>query len=285
MNKHSASLMTLLACLLSANLYAAQKDSPDCTDHPLLPRLPGHYIVACGVSDASFDMETVKGQPAETMHVEGKSLAIAYGAQPELKAKPSGPQILSSFEQAVKRHGATRVGMVNDTIPVYKLADGGKEIWVAVMADATGGGYAYRIIEKEAMTQTKKPEAADTLGCQKYVSALLTPIAGYEVCGCGEQKGSSRDVKVGEGKAAATIRIQGSMTQLSYCPQDERAAKNEAAIRRSLENDIRKQGGTLIGQTVKAPKIDVYKLTKGGKDTWIEVWLEKNGNYNYAITR
>ncbi len=75
------------------------------------------------------------------------------------------------------------------------------------------------------------------------------------------------------------------MTQVSYCPQDESAAKNNPNIRRSFENDIKKQGGTFIGKTVKAPGIDVYRLTKDGKETWIEVWTEDNGNYNYVVTR
>ncbi len=280
MKKRSAPLLTLLFCLLSANLYAAEKDSPDCSDHPLLPRLPGYYIAACAVSDANFDMEPVKGQPSGTIHVEGKSLAIVYRPQPELKSTPSGPQILSSFEKATKKYAGTRIGMTN-TIPVYKLVDGGKETWVAVMADATGGGYAYRIIEKEAMTQTEKAaESDDSLGCRKHVSALFTTIPGYEVCGCGEQE-ASRDVKL-EGKSP--VHIQGKLTQLSYCPLDERTAKNtESVARRSLENDIKRQGGTFVGKTAK--KVDVYKLNKGGKETWIEVWTDKDGNYNYAITQ
>jgi hypothetical protein len=72
---------------------------------------------------------------------------------------------------------------------------------------------------------------------------------------------------------------------MSYCPQDESAAKNAPQIRRSFESNIKKQRGTFLGKTVKAPGIDVYKLKKRGKEIWIEIWTEESGNYNYAVTQ
>lgn len=285
MKKRSAFLMSLLFCLLSFNLHAAEKDAPDCKDHPLLPRMPGYYILGCADSDANFDMEAAPGKPAATTHIEGKSTAILYSAQPELKAKPSRQQILGNFEKGIKRYGGTLVGMAN-TAPVYKLADGGREVLVIVMADEVGGGHAYRIIEKGDLVQTKKDESQrDDLNCKRYASPLFTPTPGYLICGCGESESRTRDVKIAKGKTQETIHIKGVMTQVSYCPQDESAAKNNPNIRRSFENDIKKQGGTFIGKTVKAPGIDVYKLTKDGKETWIEVWIEESGNYNYVVTR
>ncbi len=134
MKKRSAFLMSLLFCLLSFHLHAAEKDAADCKDHPLLPRMPGYYILGCADSDANFDMEAAPGKPAATTHIEGKSTAILYSAQPELKAKPSRQQILGNFEKGIKRYGGTLVGMAN-TAPVYKLADGGREVLVIVLAD------------------------------------------------------------------------------------------------------------------------------------------------------
>lgn len=285
MKKLSAFLLSSLFCLLSFDVHAAEKDAPDCKDHPLLPRMPGFYILGCAGGDANFDMEAAPGKPAETTHVEGKSTAILYSAQPELKARPSRQQILGNFEKGIRQYGGTLIGMVNAT-PVYKVADGGREVWVIVMADNEGGGHAYRIIEKGDLVLTKKDESQrDDLNCKRYASPLFTLIPGYLICGCGESESRTRDVKIAKGKTQETIRIRGAMTQVSYCPQEESAAKNNPKVRRSFENDIRKHGGAFIGKTVKAPGIDVYKLNKGGKETWIEVWTEENGNYNYAVTQ
>ena len=285
MKKISALLMTLLICLLSSNLYAAQKDAADCKDHPLLPRLPGYFIAGCAESDANFDFETVPGKTPETIHVEGSSLAVSFSTQPELKSKPGRAQILSSFEKAVKKNGGGRVGMVNSA-PVYKLVDGGKESLVVLLADVAGGGYAYRIIDKQDMVPAQKAEVQDdSLGCRQYGPPLFTPLPRYAVCGCGGQESSDRSINIVKGKATETIRVQGRLTQMTYCPQDERPSLNEQQIRRNFENDIKKLGGTFIGKSVKKPGVDVYKLTKDGKETWIEVWTEKSGNYNYVVTR
>lgn len=285
MKKLSAFLMSSLFCLLSFNLRAAEKDAPDCKDHPLLPRMAGYYILGCAESEATFDMEAAPGKPAATTHIEGRSTAILYSAQPELTAKPSRQQILGSFEKGIKQYGGTLVGMVNTT-PVYKLTDGGREVWVIVMADDVGGGHAYRIIEKGDLVQTKKDESRrDDLNCKRYASPLLTPVPGYVVCGCGESESGTRDVKIAKGNKQETIHLKGKITQMTYCPQNERAAKNAPQIRRSFESDVRKQHGTVLGKTVKAPGIDVYKLKKGGKEIWIEMWTEESGNYNYAVTQ
>lgn len=283
MKKISAVLAALPICLLTTSLYAAQKDAAGCKDHPLLPRTPGYFIVACAENEANFDYVTLQGTPPETIHVEGKSRAIAYSTQPELKAKPSREQILNNTESTINKIGGSRIGMVNTT-PVYKLADGGKEYLVMVLADNIGGGFAYRIIDKADMVQAKKPEPKDNgLNCEQYGPPFFPPIPGYEICGCGGQDSSSRDVKIVQ--APGTIHIQGKLTQMTYCAQDERSKQGETQIRRNFENDIKKQGGTFVGKSVKKPGIDVYKLTKDGKENWIEVWTEASGDYNYVVTR
>lgn len=147
MKKLVAFLLSSLLCLLSFNLFAAEKDAPGCKDHPLLPRMPGSFIALCATSEASFDMETSSGKTAAAVHIQGKSMVLVYSAQPELKAKPDRKQILAHFEKSMQQHGGTLAGMSN-TIPVYKLIEGDREILVAVLADNVGGGYAYRIIEK-----------------------------------------------------------------------------------------------------------------------------------------
>jgi hypothetical protein len=285
MKKISAIMMALPFCMLSITLYAAQKDAPECKDHPLLPRLPGYFIAGCAEATANFDIE-IQGKTPETIHVEGKSWAVSYSPQPELKSKPDRPQLLRSFENAIKNYGGTLIGMSN-SIPIYKLADVGKEIWVAVLANNSGGGYTYRVIKKEDMVQTQKTEEQnDNPDCRKYLPPFFTAIPGYYICGCGEAESRNKDIKIVKENAPGTIHVEGKFTQLTYCPQDELKLKlSELQIRSNFENVIKQQGGTFIGKTVDGPKRDVYKLTRDGSEIWIEVWTENSGNYNYAVTR
>ncbi len=211
---------------------------------------------------------------------------MSYSTQPELKSKPGRAQILSSFENAIKKYDGTLVGMSN-SMPIYKLAGGGKEIWVAVLADNAGGGYAYRVIEKGDMVQTKKAEESnDNPDCLKYVSPLFPQLPGYNLCGCGEQESRNKDIEIVKGKTPGTIHVEGKLTQMTYCPNDESASKlSDLQPLRYIERFIKKQGGTFMGRTIKGPKRDVYKLTRDGHETWIEVWAEKTGDYNYVVTR
>lgn len=284
MKRYAAFLLSLLFILLSFDLHAAEKDAPGCKDHPLVPRMSGFYILGCVASEADFDMQAAPGKPAETTHVKGRSIAIAYSAQPEIKDMPKRQQIIGSFEQGTGRYGSTLVGMANSA-PVYKLADGGREVWVIVLANDGGSGHAYRIIEKQDLILTKKDDSQrDDLNCKRYASPLFTLIPGYLICGCGEGESITREVRIASGNTQKTIRIKGKTTEVAYCPQGENTAKNNAHIRRSFESDIRKQGGTLVGKTVKAPVIDVYRLTRDGKEIWIEVWTEESGIYHYIIS-
>jgi hypothetical protein len=287
MKNRFALVMSLLVSLFSVSVYAAEKDAADCKDHPLVPRLPGYFIVACAANDASFDMEPPPGQDSGTVHVEGKSRAIAYSGTAELKPKPDREKVLSNFENAVKKYDATLIGMTNST-PVYRLMNDGKEIWVAVLTQAVSvsGGYAYRIMEKGDLVLTKKEESMDDkLGCDQYGPPMFAPIAGYLRCGCGGSDSSNREVKIESGKRPGTVRIQGKLTEMAYCPGRENKSPDQARVRRQFESDIRKLGGTLVGRSKKNPGIEIYKLTQGGKVTWIEVWTEESGNYSYVVTR
>jgi OOP family OmpA-OmpF porin len=152
MIKITAIVMTMLFGLLSASLYAAQKDAAGCKDHPLIPRMTGYYIDGCNDSPAEFDMDIIKGETTETVHIVGKSMALSYSPQPELKAKPGELQLRSDFENAVKKQGGTMISKTpGQQWPVYKIVKDGKEYLVVFMitsGEYYDGSYAYRIIEK-----------------------------------------------------------------------------------------------------------------------------------------
>lgn len=152
MKRISAFMITMLFGLLSANLLAAQKDAAGCKDHPLIPRLQDYYITGCSNDPANFDADILNGNNTETVHIEGNSVALLYSPQPELKSKPSEPQLRRHFEDAAKKEGGGLVGATpGQKWPIYKMVKNGKEFWVVLMVDSGEyytGSYAYRIIEK-----------------------------------------------------------------------------------------------------------------------------------------
>jgi OOP family OmpA-OmpF porin len=152
MKKVSVVVLSLLFGLLSASLFAAQKDAAGCKDHPLIPRIPGYSITGCSDAPASFDADIQNGKNTETMHIEGKSVALLYGPGPDLKSKPTEPELRGHFEDAVKKQGGGLVGATpGQKWPIYKIVKNGKEYWVVLMVDSGSyytGSYAYRIIEK-----------------------------------------------------------------------------------------------------------------------------------------
>jgi len=144
--------ITMLFGLLSANLSAVQKDAAGCKDNPLIPRLQGYYIIGCSNDPANFDADILNGKNTESVHIEGKSVALLYSPQPELKSKPSESQLRSYFEDAAKKEGGGIVGATpGQKWPIYKMVQNGKEFWVVLMVNSGQyytGSYAYRIIEK-----------------------------------------------------------------------------------------------------------------------------------------
>jgi hypothetical protein len=152
MKKTTAVVITMLFGLLSANLYAAQKDAAGCKDNPLIPRMSGYYIAGCSEAPANSDIDIIKGETTETIHLEGKSVALSYSPQTELKSKPGEAQLRSDFENAVKKQGGTLLGITyGQKWPVYKIVKDGKEFWIVLLINSGEyytGSFTYRIIEK-----------------------------------------------------------------------------------------------------------------------------------------
>lgn len=146
-------VITTLSFLISLNPCAAEKDSPGCKDHSLAPRMEGYYIVGCDDHDAVTDFEVPKGKETETVHVEGKSVAIMYSPQPELKQKPTESKLKTDFESAMKKQGGAFVTLtVGQKWPVYKLTKDGKEYWIVLLVDSGqyfDGSYTVRVIERK----------------------------------------------------------------------------------------------------------------------------------------
>ncbi len=145
----SAVLIPMLFVLITASVFAAEKDAAGCKDNPLIPRMKDYYIMGCNSSPATFDVDVASGG---SVHVEGKSTALLYQPQPELKVKPTEAQLRTEFENAIKKQGGAQVGATpGQKWSVYKIIKNGKDIWVVLMIDSGQyftGSYAYRIVEK-----------------------------------------------------------------------------------------------------------------------------------------
>jgi OmpA-OmpF porin, OOP family len=150
MKKVSWLVMMLLFGLLSANLYAAEEDAAGCKDHPLIPRMQNYFILGCNEDLATFDADIVNGKITETVHIEGKSMALLYKPQPA-KSHPSEPQLRRDFENAIQKQGGKLVGASSgQKAPVYKIVKNSKNIWVVLMlfsGEYYTGFYTVRIVE------------------------------------------------------------------------------------------------------------------------------------------
>ncbi|MBN1522987.1 MAG: hypothetical protein JW904_00780 [Spirochaetales bacterium] len=138
--------------MMAANLPAAEEDATGYKDHPLIPRMPGYYILEGSEAAAVFDVDIVKGETIETLHIEGKSMALLFRPQPELETKPGEARLRGDFEKAIITQGGTLIGVTSgQKWSVYHIVKDGKEFWVVLMINSGEyftGSYSYRIVWK-----------------------------------------------------------------------------------------------------------------------------------------
>lgn len=135
--------------VLATPCLAQQKDAANCTDHPLLTRIPDYWIEAC--TQKQFDGYKFNIGQGKTSQVEGQFWNIRYRPPSSLTTKPSTLQLLRNVENAVKQIGGTVVA-TDSSQETLKLTKDGKELWIEVWADFTGQ-YILTIVEKAAMAQ------------------------------------------------------------------------------------------------------------------------------------
>ena len=140
-------LLSMFCLALPAS--AQTEDKPDCKDHPLFTRMPDYWISGC--KQKEFDARVFSLGQGRKVEVEGQTWEIVYRPQSSLKVKPSELQILRNFEEAVRKLEGTVVSKEKGK-ETFQITKEGKEVWVEVHADFTGG-YRLFIVEKKGMTQ------------------------------------------------------------------------------------------------------------------------------------
>lgn len=139
------------AALLCLALPAAaeQRDAKGCQDHPALTRMPNSWIHSC--QEKTFDaVPFAMGRGKADATVEGRFWRLNY--RPAAGApKASEVQVQRNFENAVKAKGGAVLHSEKGR-STLKLAKDGKELWVDLRADFTGG-YQLVLVERGAMAQ------------------------------------------------------------------------------------------------------------------------------------
>ena len=77
--------------------------------------------------------------------------------------------------------------------------------------------------------------------------------------------------------------VEGHLWQIRYYPQAAaKSTPSELQILRNFENAVKKLGGTVLYSDKNK---ETFRLTKDGKEVWVEVWAEFTGKYGLTIVQ
>jgi outer membrane protein OmpA-like peptidoglycan-associated protein len=152
-------MIVFVFTLSATGLFAQQKDTTGCKDHPLFTRMPTYWIHNC--DERQFDahdfvLGVEKGKPA-VERVEGHLWRISYYPQGAATQKPSDLQIIRNYENAVQKIGG-KILWSGKGQATFMIPKEGKEFWVDLTAEFTGK-YSLWIVQKEGMAQDVQANA------------------------------------------------------------------------------------------------------------------------------
>jgi len=123
------------------------------------------------------------------------------------------------------------------------------------------------------------PSAAqkkDAPNCKDH--SVLTRIPDYWIQACTLKQFDGFAFSIGKGK---TARVEGQFTNIRYQPPAGLTTKpSTLQVLRNVENAVKQIGGTLVDSDQSK---ETLKLTKDGKELWIEVWADHTGQYILTI--
>ncbi len=116
----------------------------------------------------------------------------------------------------------------------------------------------------------------DTKGCNDH--PLFTRMPTYWIHNCVEKDFDAYTFKVEGGKKE---QVEGRLWKITYYPQaTSKSNPSELQILRNFENAAAKLGGKVI---YAEKSRETLRLTKDGKEYWVEVWAEFTGKYGLTI--
>jgi OmpA-OmpF porin, OOP family len=116
----------------------------------------------------------------------------------------------------------------------------------------------------------------DQKGCKD--SPLFTRMPNSWIHNCEQKQFDAHAFIIGKGQIT---KVEGQLWKITYYPNNDLAQKPSALqILRNFENAVQKLDGTVV---YTENNKDTLKLTKDGKEIWIEVWAEFTGKYGLLI--
>lgn len=147
--------LALLLVAFSADGASEPRDDKKCKDHPLLSRVPGHWIHHC--EETEFDLRNIPVAQGKTAPVEGRVWHIVYYLNKDT-AKVSDVQILRNYQNAIKGLGGSEVYSDKGRTS-FRLKSGGRDYWVEVVT-SYASGYQLFITQVGDMAQGVTANAA-----------------------------------------------------------------------------------------------------------------------------
>ena len=116
----------------------------------------------------------------------------------------------------------------------------------------------------------------DDKNCKDH--PLFTRMPDYWIHTCRQSEFNSYAFTIGQGK---TVQVEGRFWEIRYYPQATLTSKpSELQILRNFENAVKKFGGTVLSSDKSK---ETMRLTKDGKEVWVEVSAAFTGKYNLTI--
>jgi outer membrane protein OmpA-like peptidoglycan-associated protein len=119
-------------------------------------------------------------------------------------------------------------------------------------------------------------QVKDDRDCKDH--PLFTRMPNYWIHSCAQKEFDAHAFNIGQGK---TAQVEGQYWDIRYYPQASLKSKpSELQILRNFENAATKLGGTVL---FKDKTRETLRLTKDGKEVWVEIWAEFTGKYGLTI--
>lgn len=117
---------------------------------------------------------------------------------------------------------------------------------------------------------------ADAANCKDH--PLINRLPDYWIELCTLKQFDTYGFMVGKGKP---MQVEGQFTNIRYQPPANLTTKpSTLQVLRNVENAVKQVGGTMVAT---GSSKETLKLTKDGKELWIEVWSDYTGQYILTI--
>lgn len=119
-------------------------------------------------------------------------------------------------------------------------------------------------------------EHKDAANCKDH--PLLTRLTDYWIESCTLKQFDAYGFMTGKGKP---VQVEGQFTNIRYQPPANLKTKpSTLQVLRNVENAVKKIGGTVVATDSSK---ETLKLTRDGRELWIEVWADYTGKYILTI--